>query len=62
MPYSLREMLHMVKHSKVKVFHGDDLELKVDGTASIDDVLEDLECPIERMQAQQPPASTGTGW
>jgi len=58
LPYSLREMLQMVKHSKVKVFHGNDLELKVDGTASIDSVLEDLECPIERMQAQEPPAST----
>ena len=29
LPYSLREMLQMVKHSKVKVFHGNDLELKV---------------------------------
>ena len=29
LPYSLREMLQMVKHSKVKLYHGDDLELKV---------------------------------
>ena len=48
-------MLHMVKHSKVKLFHGDDLELKVDGNASIDSILEDLNCPIERMQAHEPP-------
>lgn len=55
LPYSLREMIQMVKHSKVKLFHGEDLELKVDGNASIDAILEDLECPIERMQAQEPP-------
>lgn len=30
---------------------------QVDGNVSIDAILEDLTCPIERMQAQEPPAS-----
>ena len=66
-------MNHQVKHSKVKLYHGDDLEIKVlisrkitfffvqiffilqvDGNASLDAILEDLECPVERMQAQDP--------
>ena len=76
LPYSLKEMNHQVKHSKVKLYHGDDLEIKVlisrknyfflfqirkyffilqvDGNASLDAILEDLECPVERMQAQDP--------
>lgn len=29
LPYSLREMIEKVKHSKVKLYHGEDLELKV---------------------------------
>jgi hypothetical protein len=28
-PYSLREMIEKVKHSKVKLYHGDDLEIRV---------------------------------
>ena len=69
-------MNHQIKHSKVKLYHGDDLEIKVmisrkkiiyflifldffgifqvDGNASLDAILEDLECPVERMQAQDP--------
>ena len=50
-------MIQQVKHSKVKLYHGDDLELRVDGNASIDAVLQDLECQIERMQAQEASSS-----
>ena len=46
LPLSLREMIQQVKHSKVKLYHGDDLELRVDGNASIDAVLQDLDCQI----------------
>ena len=28
--------------------------MQVDGNASLDAILEDLECPVERMQAQDP--------
>jgi hypothetical protein len=30
MPYSLREMVEKNPHSKVKLYHGEDLELQVD--------------------------------
>ena len=29
LPLSLREMIQQVKHSKVKLYHGEDLELRV---------------------------------
>ena len=29
MPVSLRQMIEKVKHSKVKIFHGEDVELRV---------------------------------
>ena len=29
LPFSLREMINAVKHSKVKLYHGDDLDIKV---------------------------------
>jgi hypothetical protein len=29
MPYSLREMVEKIPHSKVKLYHGEDLEIQV---------------------------------
>ena len=29
MPFSLRELQEKVKHSKIKLYHGDDIELQV---------------------------------
>ena len=60
MPYSLRDMLEKVKSSKVKVFHGEDLDFSVHPKESTDSVLEDLNCPVESMQAQEA-ANRGRG-
>ncbi|TRY79590.1 hypothetical protein TCAL_11730 [Tigriopus californicus] len=54
MPFTFRELQEKVKYSKVKMYHGDDLDLEVHGKVIIEDILEDLDCPVERMQAQQP--------
>jgi len=58
MPVSLKELQHRMKHSKVMVYHPSSLELAVYSKKSNEDVLEELDCPVERMQAQEPPASS----
>jgi hypothetical protein len=55
MPYSLKEIHEKVKHSKVKLFHGEDLELQVHSKSDVETVLHSLDCPVERMQAQEAP-------
>ena len=61
MPFSLRDMLEKVKTSKVKLYHGEDLDLSVHAKESIESVLGDLNCPpaSESMQAQE--AANGGG-
>ena len=59
MPYSLKEIHEQVKHSKVKLFHGEDLELQVHSKSNVESVLHSLDCPIERMQAQEAPRNRG---
>lgn len=55
LPHSLREMHERVRHSKVKLYHGVDLELEVFGKGNVERILHDLNCPVERMQAQEAP-------
>ena len=43
---------------QVMVYHPSSLELAVYSKKSNEDVLEELDCPVERMQAQEPPASS----
>ena len=40
------------------VYHPSSMELAVYSKKSNEEVLEDLDCPVERMQAQEPPASS----
>ena len=40
------------------VYHPSSLELAVYSKKSNEEVLEELDCPVERMQAQEPPASS----
>ena len=58
MPTSLRSLKHKMKHSKVKMYHPSDIELVVHSKRTADEVLESLECPVERMQAQEAPPSS----
>jgi len=58
MPVSLKELQHRMKHSKVMVYHPSSLELAVYSKKSNEEVLEELDCRVERMQAQEPPASS----
>ncbi len=58
LPHSLREMYERVRHSKVKLYHGVDLELEVMGKGNVERILHDLDCPVERMQAQEAPSYT----
>ena len=58
MPTSLRALKHKMKHSKVKMYHPGDIELMVHSKRTADEVLESLECPVERMQAQEAPPSS----
>merc|ERR1711936_1438666 len=58
MPVSLKELQHRMKHSKVMVYHPSSLELAVYTKKSNEEVLDELDCPVERMQAQEPPASS----
>ena len=58
MPTSLRALKHKMKHSKVKMYHPGDIELVVHSKRTADEVLESLECPVERMQAQEAPPSS----
>ena len=58
MPTSLRALRHKMKHSKVKMYHPADIEIIVHNRKTADEVLESLECPVERMQAQQAPSSS----
>ena len=60
MPYSLRDMLEKVKTSKVKVYHGEDLDFSVHAKESTESVLGELNCPTETMQAQEA-ANRGRG-
>ena len=53
MPYSLRDMTEEVKNSKVKVYHGEDIDFSVYDTESTDSALDDLGCRTETMQAQE---------
>jgi hypothetical protein len=52
MPVSLRDLLHRMKKSKVKVYHPSELEMTVFSKKTTPEVLEELECPDagERMQ------------
>ncbi len=59
LPFSLREMHERVRHSKVKLYHGKDLELQVLGKGNVERILHDLDCPVERMQAQEAPPPYG---
>ena len=43
---------------QVMVYHPSSLELAVYSKKSNEEVLEELDCPVERMQAQEPPASS----
>ncbi len=61
LPYSLREMAERVRHSKVKLYHGVDLELQVFGKGNVERILHDLDCPVERMQAQEAAYPAGAG-
>ena len=40
------------------VYHPSSMELAVYSKKSNEEVLEELDCPVERMQAQEPPASS----
>jgi len=42
-----------VTSGKVKLFHHKDLELLIFGKSNVDDVLEELDCPVERMMGQE---------
>ena len=72
MPVTLKHLLQKMKKSKVgwsvrnvcptavpqvKVYHPSSLELSVYSKKSTEEVLEEIDCPVERMQAQEPPAS-----
>jgi len=50
---SLRELKHKMKRSKVAAYHPLDLEAMVYTKKSSEQVLEELECKVERMQAQE---------
>lgn len=53
MPTSLRSLKHQMLYSKVKMYHPRDNSVQVHSKRSGEEVLEQLNCPIEKMQAQE---------
>ena len=53
-PKSRVECINFKDERVITFFFSYFFTLQVDGNASLDAILEDLECPVERMQAQDP--------
>lgn len=55
MPVSLQDLKYQLRHSKIKVYHPRDISISIHSEKTSDEVLSELKCRVDRMQAQEPP-------
>ena len=60
LPTSLRNLKQQMLYSKVKMYHPSTIGIEVHSKKSAEEVLEDLECPVEKMQAQEASQNSDT--